>query len=105
VLVPVKYLINGTTVRVDHAIKRVIYFHVELTQHEVLLAEGLPVESYLETGGRRMFENGGLPVALHPDFAPMAWDVLGCAPLMVTGPEVDAITARLARRAHSAEAA
>jgi len=105
VLVPVKYLINGTTVRFDHAIKRVIYFHVELTQHEVLLAEGLPAESYLETGGRRMFENGGLPVALHPDFAPMAWDVLGCAPLMVTGPEVDAITARLARRVDSAEAA
>ncbi|WP_459678509.1 Hint domain-containing protein, partial [Acidisoma sp. 7E03] len=99
VLVPVKYLVNGSTVRFDPAIDRITYFHVELTQHEVLLAEGLPAESYLETGGRGMFENGGRPLVLHPDFAPLRWDVLGCAPLKVTGPEVERIAATLARRA------
>ena len=41
-----------------------------------------------------MFENGGLPVVLHPDITPTAWDVPGGAPLMVTGPEVEAIIAR-----------
>ncbi|MCB8882042.1 Hint domain-containing protein, partial [Acidisoma cellulosilytica] len=99
VLVPVKYLINDSTVRFDLSIERVTYFHVELAQHEVLLAEGLPAESYLETGGRAMFENGGMPVVLHADFSPLAWDVLGCADLKVTGAEVDAIRATLAARA------
>jgi hypothetical protein len=105
VLVPVKYLVNGSTVRFDGSFSHVVYFHVELTRHEVLLAEGLPAESYLETGGRAMFENGGRPMVLHPDFSPMIWDALGCAPLMVTGPEVDAIHMRLAAHAHQAAAA
>ncbi|MCB8875991.1 Hint domain-containing protein [Acidisoma silvae] len=105
VLVPVKHLINGSTVRFDHSIGSVTYFHVELAQHEVLLAEGLPAESYLETGGRAMFENGGLPVVLHADFSPMAWDVLSCAALKVTGVEVDAIRATLAARAKVSVAA
>jgi hypothetical protein len=40
---------------------------VELPRHDVILAEGLPVESYLDTGNRAIFENGGLPLRLHPD--------------------------------------
>jgi hypothetical protein len=96
VLVPVKYLVNGETVRVEETAKGVEYFHVELDRHEVLLSDGLPTESYLDSGGRAMFENGGLPVELHADFSHIAWDVLGCAPLKVTGPEVELIRDRLA---------
>ncbi|WP_459678286.1 Hint domain-containing protein, partial [Acidisoma sp. 7E03] len=96
VLVPVKYLVDGVAIRVEDAAKTVEYFHVELAQHEVLLSEGLPTESYLDSGGRAMFENGGLPVVLHADFSHVAWDVLGCAPLKVTGPEVQRIRERLA---------
>src|SRR6202012_1732313 len=33
----------------------------------ILLAEGLAVESYLETGNRGMFANAGEPLVLHPD--------------------------------------
>jgi len=47
----------------------VTYYHVELDDHDLLLAEGLPVESYLDTGDRSNFENGGGPIALHPDFS------------------------------------
>jgi hypothetical protein len=102
VLVPVKYLVNGTTVRVEETAKAVVYFHVELERHEVLVSEGLPTESYLDSGGRAMFENGGVPIVLHADFSHIAWDVLGCAPLKVTGLEVDYIRAGLAARARSA---
>jgi hypothetical protein len=98
VLVPVKYLVNGTTIRVEEAAKTVLYFHVELERHEVLLSDGLPTESYLDSGGRAMFENGGSAVVLHADFSHIAWDVLGCAPLKVTGPEVARIQKRLAAR-------
>jgi hypothetical protein len=35
------------------------YHHVELAAHDVILAEGLPCESYLDTGNRAAFAEGG----------------------------------------------
>ena len=43
-LVPAKYLLNGTTI-VQVRMIEVMYYHVELDRHDVLLAEGLPVET------------------------------------------------------------
>ncbi|MCB8877104.1 Hint domain-containing protein [Acidisoma silvae] len=104
VLIPVKHLINGTTIRqIDVA--AVTYFHIELPAHDVILAEGLPAESYLDTGDRNAFANGDGPVALHPSWASEArdvtliFDVLGAAPLRVTGIEVDSVKAQLTRQA------
>ncbi len=56
VLLPVRYLINGGSV-VQEAVDAITYFHVELPAHGVLLAEGLPAESYLDTGNRDAFED------------------------------------------------
>jgi hypothetical protein len=36
----------------------VTYYHVELAAHDVILAEGLLCESYLDTGNRAAFVNG-----------------------------------------------
>jgi hypothetical protein len=101
VLIPVKYLVNGSTVAQARC-RAVEYFHVELPRHEVLLAEALPVESYLGTGDRASFANGGGPIALHPDFASRVWEAEGCAPLVVSGPELAAVRCRLAERAATA---
>jgi collagen type I alpha len=95
VLIPVKYLIYGDGIAQVSARRAVTYFHVELDRHSVMLAEGLPCESYLDTGDRRMFENSGGAVALYPDFTALAWDALGCAPLVVTGTKLEAARARL----------
>ncbi len=95
VLIPVKHLINGSSVT-QVSINTITYYHVELPRHDVLLAEGLAAESYLETGGRRMFANGGGPVALHPDFAARVREAEACAPLIVTGPELERARAILA---------
>lgn len=103
VLIPVRYLINGTTIR-QEACAGVDYFHVDLPRHAVLLAEGLPAESYLDTGDRASFENAGLPITLHPDFSARRWDAEGCAPLVVTGPILDAVRARLNERCGSVAA-
>ncbi|MCB8882165.1 Hint domain-containing protein [Acidisoma cellulosilytica] len=107
VLIPVKHLINGTSVRQIEA-EAVTYFHVELTQHDIILAEGLATESYLDTGDRRSFANGGGAVTLHPSWASEAQDLalifesLGAAPLRVTGIEVDSVKASVARQAERA---
>jgi hypothetical protein len=68
---------------------------VELRQHDVLLAEGLPAESYLDTGDRTNFANGGAVVTLHPTWGD-TWELEGCAPLVVRGALLDAIRRRLA---------
>ncbi len=101
VLIPVKRLANGSTVR-QEARASIEYFHVELDRHDILLAEGLPVESYLDTGDRACFENGGAALVLHPDFGRLAWDAGACAELKVTGPEVAAVRAQLEEWAHAA---
>jgi fibronectin-binding autotransporter adhesin len=89
VLIPVKHLINGTSI-VQRPVDEVTYYHVELPRHTVLLADGLAAESYLDTGDRSNFANGAGPIALYPDFASRIWDAEGCAPLVVTGPALDA---------------
>jgi hypothetical protein len=53
-LVPVRHLLNGATVARE-AVDAVTYWHVELSAHDVILAEGLAAESYLDTGNRTAF--------------------------------------------------
>jgi collagen type I/II/III/V/XI/XXIV/XXVII alpha len=56
VLIPVKYLINGGAIAQER-VAAVHYYHVELDRHDIVLAEGLPAESYLDTGNRAAFAN------------------------------------------------
>ncbi|MGC8468709.1 MAG: Hint domain-containing protein [Acetobacteraceae bacterium] len=97
VLIPAKVLVNGATIVQDDAAREASYFHVELEGHDILLAEGAAAESYLDTGNRNCFTNGGLFAVLHPDFAAKSWDH-ACAPLAVDGPRVTAVRARLLER-------
>lgn len=96
-LIPVKWLVHGDAIA-QVATAAVTYYHVELPCHDVLLAEGLPAESYLDTGDRANFANGGATTRLHPGFSARAWDALGCAPLTVIGPELAEVRRRLVAR-------
>jgi len=53
-LIPVRYLLNGASI-VQQRVARITYWHVELDAHDVLLAEGMPCESFLDTGNRGAF--------------------------------------------------
>jgi len=98
VLVPVRYLMNGATI-VQEQVDAVTYWHVELAAHDVLLAEGLPAESYLDTGNRGAFVEAAGAVQMVPEFSRGVWEAEGCAPLVTEGPRVLAIRARLRARA------
>ena len=93
-LVPIMCLINGTTIareQVDH----VTYWHVETEQHDILLAEGLPAESFLDYGNREWFGADAEAHALaNPDFVAPG---LGgrCRPVVVEGPLVEVERTRL----------
>jgi hypothetical protein len=98
VLIPIKHLINGMTIE-QVPVDEVTYYHIELDQHDVLFAEGMSAESYLDTGDRSKFTNGGGPIALHPDFSVRMWEAMGCAPLVVTGSALTSVRTRLLQRA------
>jgi hypothetical protein len=101
VLIPVRYLIDGQQIAQLNR-ETVTYWHVELDRHDVILADGLPVESYLDTGDRSNFVNGGGAIALYPDFSSRVWEAAACAPLVVTGPKVDAARRLIAASVKSA---
>ena len=92
VLVPVKYLIDGLAIA-SVPVEDVIYHHIELDAHDVLLAEGAPAESYLDTGDRAKF-GGSVVNAACIDPAPPR-EANAHAPLIVTGPKLAAIRRRL----------
>jgi hypothetical protein len=95
VLIPIRLLVNGCSVRQVMA-ERIAYHHIELARHDVLLANGMPAESCLDTGDRAQFSNGGDVVTLHPDFSAVAGGTGGCASLVQTGRVLDAVRNRLA---------
>ena len=102
VLVPVRLLINGTTIR-QVPCAAVHYLHVELPAHDLILSEGMPTESYLDTGNRHDFENAGPVIALQPSFAPdhanRVWQARACAPQLRAGPQLASIRRVLQTRA------
>jgi hypothetical protein len=100
-LIPIRYLENGTTV-VRAPMDEVTYYHVELEQHDLLVAEGLPAESYLDTGNRADFTGVSRDAALADQDernARQVWASRSCLPLQVSGPVVSEARAMLARRA------
>jgi hypothetical protein len=103
ILVPVRLLINGTSIAQVKR-DRVTYFHVELPRHAVIMAEGLTVESYLDTGDRANFRDN-VTIRLFPDFAgrftpevARLWETHGCAELVLSGERLAEIRRRLNRR-------
>jgi hypothetical protein len=97
VLVQVEKLVNGATI-VQVPRERVEYWHVELDSHDILLAEGLPAESYLDVGNRTAFVNGGDYLEAYPDFAPKDGSET-CVPLVKEGPVIERAKAALLARA------
>jgi hypothetical protein len=81
-LIPIRYLINNVSI-VQETRAAITYWHVELDEHDVILAEGLPCESYLDTGNRSAFDNAPGAVQMTPDFARRTWHEQGCAPIVV----------------------
>ncbi|MBB2965042.1 Hint domain-containing protein [Methylobacterium sp. R2-1] len=93
VLVPVMCLINGTTI-IREPRTSVTYWHVELDSHDILLAEGLPAESYIDGGDRAFFVETSDHALQNPDFVPTGWDAR-CRPVAIDGRVVQAERVRL----------
>lgn len=81
VLIPVKDLVNGSSIILEQIddVTEVDYFHIELASHEILLAEGAPAESLAATSVNRvLFDNYDEFVRLYG----MQPDLVSCAPVV-----------------------
>lgn len=84
-LVPAMHLVNGATITRPPA-AAVTYFHIELDHHDVVLADGMAVETYLDTGNRgQLYQEQGVRGVLGPP----------CAPLVTSGPRLATIRHKL----------
>jgi hypothetical protein len=82
ILVPARALVNGSTIaQVER--DEVVYWHVELDSHDILLAENLPAESFIDMGNRHLLIEAGAPLDsfgpesgnTHADYCrPLVWD-------------------------------
>jgi len=81
------------------------YFHIELHRHDLLLADGLAAESYLDTGNRALFANATSPIVLHPvpgdGNAQERRESMSCVPLWCDPARLEPIWRALAARAES----
>jgi hypothetical protein len=76
-----------------------------LASHDAIVAEGLPAETYLDTGNRSDFVNGGPAVTVHPTFADAVWRARACAPQLRHGDALAALQYRVAARAAGCDGA
>ncbi len=97
VLIPIQELVNGFSIAYAPT-DQVTYWHVELDSHDILLANDLPAESFLEMGANRALlsdaVDADLPIEVrdrtHADF---------CRRFVDGGPLLAVVREQLARRA------
>ncbi len=102
-LIPARLLINHRSIVQETLTGPIIYFHIELARHDIVLSEGLTTETYLDTGNRDLFANGPGAMVLHPDLSgidrPKSWHQDACAELVTDAAFVEPIWQSLADRA------
>ena len=98
-LIQARQLVNHMTITHDRSHASVTYYHVELDCHAILIADGMPCESYLDSGNRAQFDAAGNVVPLRiptPDRAQAA-----CAPIVTAATLVQPVWQRLAEHARA----
>ncbi|AFW03062.1 hypothetical protein BAR24_08770 [Gluconobacter oxydans] len=97
--IPVRMLVNGGSIAYATDIAAYDYYHVETASHDVIVANGLMTESYLDTGNRNSFAQPGDVAALST--AAKSWEHDASAPLVTDRAVVEPIHVRLARRSEA----
>jgi len=97
-LIPARRLVNGVSIFPAAEMEEVEYFHLELARHDVIFAEGAASETFLDDGGRGMFQNVYEYHRLYPE-APRYVEPEYCAPRVEDGYELEAVRRRLNGRA------
>jgi hypothetical protein len=66
VLIEARDLVNGVSIFQASSVESVEYFHIELAEHDLLVAEGVLAESYIDDDNRGLFHNAAEYHSLYP---------------------------------------
>ena len=92
VLVPAHLLIDGVAITQPRIEGPIYYYHVEVDPHDVIFAEGVATETYLNIGKGSGYHDHGAGSRMPAE--PKTWED-ACAPLVLGGPALAAILAEL----------
>ena len=68
VLIHAGALVNGTSIQRECQVpEKFVYYHVELEDHSLILAENVPAETFVDNIDRRNFDNWAEHEALYPE--------------------------------------
>jgi hypothetical protein len=90
ILIPAEFLVNHRSIAWDDRGQEVTVYHIELEDHDILLANGVPAESYRDAENRWLFQNAPSKTE-RPPTPPFA-------PVLTGGPAVDRVWKRLLAR-------
>jgi hypothetical protein len=72
VLIQAAALVNGTSIVRESKVSSVfVYYHIELDDHSLILAENTPAETFIDNADRLNFDNWAEHDALFPDGKPI----------------------------------
>ncbi|KAA8384422.1 Hint domain-containing protein [Acetobacter sp. DmW_136] len=95
--VPVRMLVNGSSIFYDRTFTSYTYYHIETPEHAVIMADGVLSESYLDTGNRTSFRSSGIVLASIGS-KPRNWSVNAAAPLCTQKEFVQPLFEKIANR-------
>ena len=95
--VPARMLVNGRSVVIETEMRSYTAHHIETEPHAIIMANGAPTESYLETGSRSLRTSAGIVV--RPLTMAKSWARDAAAPLEVSRDVVEPLWQALATRA------
>lgn len=101
--IPVRMLVNGSTIYYDYSITSYDYYHIETDQHAVIIADGMFTESYLDTGNRHVFNHHHKVIETSLQ-NPKDWKIDAAAPLAVAREVVEPLYNQFNERAQSLNA-
>lgn len=95
--IPVRMLVNGSSIFYDRSITSYTFYHIETEEHSVISANNVLTESYLDTGNRHYFsfDNNVTSIANKKK----EWNKDSAAPLVTTRDIVEPIFIQLKERA------
>jgi hypothetical protein len=96
-LVPARHLVNGVSIARCVEDADVAYFHIELEEHDIILAEGAAAETFVDCDSRAMFANAAEFALLYPNDTAKTW--VYCAARVEEGEAMADIRRRINLRA------
>ncbi len=96
-LIAAELLVNGSSIARETTARRVDYFHIELTHHNVIWAEGAASETFVDDESRGVFHNLQTYRELYPEAEHQTAEY--CAPRITEGFELLAIRRQIDERA------